>query len=166
MKPEEVKEIKIRPMEEAEYHLLEDFLYDAIYLPEGIQPLPRETIQKPELAVYVKDFGRPEDICLVAEAEGMLLGAVWSRILAGEVKGYGNLDKNTPELAISVKSEFRGQELGTRLMKEIIRVLKIQGYQRVSLSVDKENYAYRMYCKLGFKEVKTQEIDYLMVMDL
>lgn len=161
-----VGEIHIRPMRAEEYPLLEDFLYDAIYQPEGSERQPREIITQPELAVYIRDFGKEDDACLIAEAKGCVLGAVWCRILAEGVKGYGNLDKNTPEFAISVKKEFRGQGIGSRLMKEMILLLQSKGVKKASLSVNKENYAYQMYSRLGFKIEKIQEDNCLMVLEL
>ena len=59
---------KIRP---EEHDLLREFLYQAIYLPEGVEPPPRSVVDLPELQVYIADFGtRPGDHCLVAEAGG------------------------------------------------------------------------------------------------
>ncbi|MDO5422441.1 MAG: N-acetyltransferase [Eubacteriales bacterium] len=153
-------------MRPGEYPLLEDFLYDAIYLPKGSTPPPREIIRRPELAVYVEHFGQPDDRCLVAEDGGCFFGAVWTRILAGNVKGYGNLDSRTPEVAISVKKEFRRQGIGRKLMEEMLVLLKKDGYESVSLSVNKENYAYQMYRKLGFQTVKEQDEDFLTRLDL
>ena len=98
-------DIVIRPLKPEEYSVLEDFLYDAIYLPKGAAAPPKEIINQPELAVYIADFGQADDLCLVAEAYGHLLGAVWTRILAGKIKGYGNVDEHTPEFAISVKCD-------------------------------------------------------------
>ena len=155
--------IQIRPARPEEYPLLADFLYEAIYLPEGADAPPKEIICKPELAVYITAFGQPDDLCLVAESCGQILGAVWTRILAGNVKGYGNVDGRTPEFAISVKKKYRGQGIGSRLMREMITLLKRRGYEKASLSVNKENYACRMYEKLGFHVIQEQEDDYLMV---
>ena len=169
-----VDEVIIRAMKPEEYPMLGDFLYDAIYIPEGEAP-PREIICQPELAVYIENFGRPDDWCLVAESEGHILGAVWTRILAGAVKGYGNIDESTPEFAISVSKKFRRQGIGSRLMKEMTRLLREKGNIKVSLSVNKENYAYRMYQKLGFEAVpeecgkggqKEEPEDYVMVLYL
>lgn len=159
-------EIEIRPMRQEEYPLLEDFLYDAIYLPEGTEAPSRDIICQPELAVYIKDFGQPDDLCMVAESYGHILGAAWTRILAGKVKGYGNVDEHTPEFAISIKKEFRRQGIGSKLMREMIALLKKKGYEKVSLSVNKDNYAYKMYGKLGFQVIREQEEDYLMVLEL
>lgn len=161
-----VEEIHIRQMKTEEYPCLEDFLYDAIFQQEDSELLSRDVIYQPELAVYIKDFGKPDDVCLVAESEGKLLGAVWTRILAGEIKGYGNIDRTTPEFSISVQKEFRGQGIGNKLMQEMMVRLKHQGYKNASLSVSKENYAYQMYQQLGFRVVKEQEEDYLMLLHL
>lgn len=159
-------ETEIRLIKPEEYPLLKEFLYDAIYLPEGVSAPPREIINQPELAVYITDFGQPDDLCMVAEAYGNILGAAWTRILAGKVKGYGNVDDYTPEFAISVKKEFRQQGIGSKLMQEMIVLLKNRGYEKVSLSVNKDNYAYRMYQKLGFHVLREQDEDYLMVLAL
>lgn len=159
-------ELEIRSIRPEEYPLMEDFLYDAIYLPEGGAALPREIINQPELGLYIMDFGQPDDLCMVAESCGHILGAVWTRILAGKVKGYGNVDDHTPEFAISVKKEFRQQGIGRKLMQEMIALLKNKGYGKVSLSVNKDNYAYRMYQKLGFHVIQEQAEDYLMELEL
>lgn len=161
-----VDELEIRPLRREEYPLLEDFLYDAVFVPEGVIPPSRKIIRQPELAVYMEDFGRADDFCLAAESEGCILGAVWVRILAGKVRGYGNIDDSTPEFAISVKKEFRQQGIGRRLMEEMIGLLKKEGYKKASLSVNKDNYAYRLYEKLGFQVVKEQDEDYLMLLEL
>ena len=73
----------IRKMRLEEYGLLREFLYQAIYLPEGIRPPPRSVVDLPELQVYFTGFGtRPGDHCLVAETEGTVVGAAWSRIMS------------------------------------------------------------------------------------
>lgn len=164
--------IEIRFIRPEEYPLLADFLYDAIYLPEGTMPPPKNIIAQPELSVYIDNFGKPDDLCLIAESGNHILGAVWTRILAGETGGYGNIDERTPEFAISVKKEFRRKGIGSRLMKEMIALLKNKGYEKASLSVNKDNYAGRMYQKLGFQvvpkgqDIKEQDEDYLMVLEL
>lgn len=69
---------KIRP---EEHVLLREFLYQAIYLPEDVEPPPRSVVDLPELQVYIEDFGtRPGDHCLVVEVEEKVVGAAWSRI--------------------------------------------------------------------------------------
>ncbi len=167
---EEMKKVTIREMKPKEYPLLQDFLYDAIYVPEGAAPPPREILRQPQLAAYVQDFGRPGDCCLAAECQGRLIGAVWTRTGA---KGYGYLDESTPEFAISVKKDFRRRGIGRKLMEEMIQLLRRRGYKKASLSVSKENHgASRMYRKLGFRTAPAGENgqgaqgDDFMVLDL
>ena len=46
--------IHIRAIKSNEYNLLADFLYEAIFIPEGVEAPPREIINAPELQVYVQ----------------------------------------------------------------------------------------------------------------
>lgn len=153
-------EYHIREITQAEYKVLEDFLYEAIFLPEGVLAPPRDIIKQPELQVYVENFGsRKGDYCLVAEVDGTLAGAVWVRIM----QDYGHVDEETPSLAISLYKDYRSCGIGTAMMKQMLRLLKKEGYQQVSLSVQKANYAAKMYESLGFETVDENEEEYIMV---
>ncbi len=64
----------IREMTEDEYPLLEEFLYNAIFIPEGVPKPPRDIIQNADLQVYIKDFGkRKGDCCLAAECDNKII---------------------------------------------------------------------------------------------
>lgn len=153
----------LRPLKQEEYSLLEDFLYDAIFVPVGEEALPRSVLLEPSIQNYYQDFGRAHDYCLVAEQEGKLLGAVWARVLSGPVKGYGYVDEQTPELAISVQKEFRGRGIGTALLRAMLDLLQRAGYGQTSLSVQKENPAADLYQRLGFTTLEEKDEDYLML---
>jgi ribosomal protein S18 acetylase RimI-like enzyme len=144
--------VKIREINESELCLFEEtFLYEAIFQIEGNEPYPKDIIYKPEIYVYIDNFGKlNNDFCLIAEVDNKIIGAVWIRILCGENKGYGNIDAETPEFAISVLKNFRRQGIGTLLMQKMIEYLKLKQYLQVSLSVEKKNYAVEMYKKLVF----------------
>ena len=151
---------RIRKLRQEEIHILDDFLYEAIFIPEGTKAPPKEIIKEPELQVYVADFGeKKDDICYVAEISGKIAGAIWCRIM----DDYGHVNEDTPSLAISVLEEFRQCGIGTALMQQMLTALKQQGYPQVSLSVQKANYAARMYEKLGFEIVEDKEEEYIMV---
>lgn len=153
-------EIMIRKIKQEEYPLLEDYLYDAIFIPEGVQPPDKSIINNEDLQVYIKDFGtKKDDICFLAEVDYEVVGAVWIRIM----NDYGHIDDQTPSLAISVKKAYRGHGIGTKLMETMLKVAIAQGYQRVSLSVQKANPALRLYQRLGFQIIKEKEEEYLMV---
>ena len=66
-------------------------------------------------------------------------------------------------LAISLYKEYRGFGIGTAMMKEMLALLKSHGYSRVSLSVQKTNYAAKLYLTVGFEIVKESEEEYIMV---
>ncbi len=154
---------KIREMLPCEYYLLEDFLYEAIFKKDESIVVPRDIICKPELQVYIEQFGqKKDDYCFVAECEGKVAGAVWVR----NIKGYGCIDDVTPEFAISLYPEYRGLGMGTALMRCMLSHLKMQGYKKTSLAVQKENYELRMYLKVGFEIIDENEEEYIMVCEL
>ncbi len=162
-----MENITIREIKDDEYGILEDMLYEAIFQKEDVEPFPHEIIYEPEIYVFIDRFGSlPDDHCLVAEFDNKIVGAVWVRILDGEIKGYGNVDSYTPEFAISLFKQYRNKGYGTLLMKDMIRYLKSKGYKQASLSVDKNNYAAAMYLKLGFKIIEERDHDYLMLLKL
>ena len=50
--------MRIRILGAEETDLLKDFLYEAIFIPEGVEPPDRSIIELPELRVYYEDFGK------------------------------------------------------------------------------------------------------------
>ncbi len=153
----------IRNLKEDEVGILDDFLYEAIFIPEGVEAPPKDIINLPELRVYTDNYGnRTGDNCLVAEVEGKVVGAVWTRIM----DDYGHVDNETPSFAISLYSEYRGKGIGTQLMKQMLNILRMQGYKRASLAVQKENYAVRLYKAVGFKTLLETKEEYIMVCEL
>lgn len=157
-------DVMIREMGPDDYPLLEEFLYLAVYQHDAAQPIPRSVVDEPRVHNYIEGFGaRPHDRGVVAEAHGRVVGAAWARVLGGDPVGYGYVDDATPELAISLLPEYRNQGIGTRLMRELIGLLAECGYARTSLSVDKANYAVKMYEDLGFTVLAEQDEDLLMV---
>ena len=155
--------VLIRKLRRDETELLKEFLYEAIFIPEGIQPPERSIIELPELAIYYENFGKGlADNCLVAEDDGKAVGAVWTRIM----NDYGHVDDDTPSFAISLYKEYRGKGIGTELMRRMLGLLKEQGYKKASLAVQKANYAVRMYAAVGFRTVDENAEEYIMVRDL
>lgn len=150
----------IREIKESEYPLLNDFLYESIFIHEGMEIPPRSIINIPDFQVYVSDFGSSEhDRALIAEIDGKAIGAVWVRIM----KDYGHINDKTPSFAISLFKEYRGLGIGTAMMKKMISILKASGYEQVSLSVQKANYAVKMYQEVGFEIFEEKEEEYIMI---
>ncbi|MBE6027242.1 MAG: GNAT family N-acetyltransferase [Clostridiales bacterium] len=157
------KALKYRELKPNEYELLKDFLYEAIFIPEGTEAPDRSIIELPELALYYEDFGSgPADYCMAADDEGHVVGAIWSRIM----NDYGHVDDETPSLAMSVLKEYRNKGIGTQLLREMLLLLKEKGYKRVSLSVQKANYAVGMYKKAGFVIADEKDGELIMANEL
>ena len=153
----------IRAIHSEEVHVLREFLYEAIFVPEGYSLPDKSIIDSPELQAYIKDFGSSkDDKCFVAEEDGKIIGAVWCRIM----NDYGHIDDSIPSLAISVHKEYRRQGIGTELMRAMLDELKHAGYSGVSLSVQKANYVVKMYQHLGFEVFAENDGEYIMLITL
>ena len=153
---------KIREIRKNEYLILSDFLYEAIFIPVGMDKPPKSIIEQPELQVYIEDFGKKDDWCLVAEVKRKIVGAVWVRIM----NDYGHIDDETPSFAISLHEEYRNLGIGTALMRDMLEFLKNKGYKQTSLSVQKANYAVNMYRKVGFEIIREDGEEYIMLCQL
>ncbi len=159
--------LKIRQIQPQEYPVLEDFLYHAIFLPPGAEPLLWEIIYEPEIFIYIKDFSNQDDCGVVAEDNGKIVGAAWTRI----IPAYGHIDDQTPELAISILPGWRGKSIGSQMMRYLFDLLRERGYRQTSLSVQKDNPAVRFYERLGYKLTGDRvdhagNEDYIMIKDL
>ncbi len=150
----------IREIRIDEFSLLDDFLYEAIFVPTGESKPNKNIIRLPELQVYVEGFGsKADDICFVAEVSAKVVGAVWVR----DMDDYGHIQEGVPSFAISIYEDYRGYGIGTELMKRMLQELASRGYQKASLSVQKANYAAKMYLDLGFIIDHENEEEYIMV---
>ena len=127
-----------------------------------------EVMSEPEIAVILRDWGRPGDTASIAESEtGQPMGAAWYRFYAKENHSYGFVDEETPELAIAVRRECRNRGLGTSLLERLITEAAKQEVGSLSLSVDRVNYAVRMYERAGFLNVGDEPDDHwTMVLNL
>jgi ribosomal protein S18 acetylase RimI-like enzyme len=162
--PRPISNVQHRLFREDDFPLLENLLYEAIFQPEGAEPLPRDIIKKPEIDSAIRDFGKKQgDFCIFAELNGKTVGSAWMRISDDETKSFGHIDSETPELVIAVFKEYRNLGIGRRLMHHLIDSA-FKEYKQISLSVDKRNYAVKMYKELGFEIVRENEQDYVMVL--
>ena len=154
----------IRSMAPDEWSLLEDFLYEAIFVPKGFEgKLPRSVIYDDlKCRAAFEGFGAlPDDRAVVAEIGGRVVGACWVRT----TDEYGHIDGETPSFSISLYRPYRGHGLGTAMMETLLDELSGAGYPRASLSVQKENPALRLYERMGFRIVGDgfDETEWLMV---
>ncbi|MEG0457341.1 MAG: GNAT family N-acetyltransferase [Oscillospiraceae bacterium] len=151
--------LNIRPIKNEEIPLLTEFLYEAIFQRDTKNLAPRIIIQEPSLWIYIDEFGtKKDDYCLVAEVDKKIVGAVWVRC----IKAFGHISETVPEFAISVYPQYRGKNIGTKLMEAMLKLLKSKGYVLTSLAVQKDNYAVKLYKQVGFEIINENEDEYIM----
>ena len=102
---------------------------------------------------YVAGWGRRGDNALVAIDQFQPVGAAWYRLFAEDEPGYGFVDDETPELTIAVVPSRRGKGLGVELLESLLEQARSEGYAQISLSVEPDNPALRLYEQHGFEQV-------------
>lgn len=112
----------------------------------------QSVLARPELAHYVSGWPRPGDLGVVAE-DGPPVGAAWLRLLPEHDRGYGFVDAETPELSIGVVPTHRGRGIGSLLLEALVVSARAQRHEALSLSVEPDNPARRLYERCGFQVV-------------
>ncbi len=147
--------VGVRPAGPTDGEFLAEMLVAAAFwrpdAPTGDVP---SVLARPESAHYVTGWPRPGDMGVVAEA-GPPVGAAWLRLLPEQDPGYGFIDAETPELSIGVVPTHRGRGVGSLLLEALIEAAREQRYQALSLSVEPDNPARRLYERHGFQVVGT-----------
>lgn len=158
--------VEIRAIADDEFEFLFDLVYEAAYVPEGVERPPKSFVYEPKVSRYVEDFGRNGDIAFVLVDGNELIGGIWSRLFSDDGQGHGFVDESTPQLGMAVFDGYRGRGFGTRLMERLIDSLIGHGFLQVSLSVDRRNPALRLYERFGFEVVREKGNAYTMVKTL
>jgi ribosomal protein S18 acetylase RimI-like enzyme len=129
-------------------------LYEASHAAEYGVPDVAALRGQPEQARYVEGWGARTDLGVVAIDDDTRepVGAAWLRLLTREAKGYGYVDDDTPELAIAVLPGHRGRGLGGRMLGALLDAAS-GSFAAVSLSVQADNPALRLYERTGFRIV-------------
>ncbi len=105
----------------------------------------------PETARYVEGFGwREGDAGLVAVRDGAAIGAAWWRRFAASEPGYGFVAEDVPELSLAVVAAARGAGAGRALLDGLLGLAAEEGVPALSLSVEVDNPARRLYERAGF----------------
>lgn len=159
--------ISVRPLDPGDLEHVKWALVEAVsWDPRRLLPPYETLIEHPELARYHAEWGRPGDLGVLAEADGEVAGVAFCRRFTADDHGHGYVDEETPELAVAVAARHRGRGLGTRLMRELGERARAEGVRRLSLSVDAENPALRLYERLGYRELSRDEGGVRMVLEL
>jgi GNAT superfamily N-acetyltransferase len=134
----------------------------AVWRPDKPTPTADEVMADPRYAGYLAGWPRQGDHGLVAEHGGPV-GAAWYRTYTERSHGYGFVAEDVPELSIAVIASRRHQGIGRRLLIGLIEASDVQGHRALSLSVNDDNPARRLYESVGFRPVEHHGISWTMV---
>ena len=148
----------IRPAVASDAGFLADMLVEAVNWSAQWPPKSRDRIlSAPDTAHYVAGWPRDADLGVLAEADGQPVGAAWLRFQPATDPGYGFVAADVPELTIGVAAGWRGRGVGRALLRAIAGQARARGIARISLSVERKNYAQRLYLSEGYRVVDSSD---------
>jgi ribosomal protein S18 acetylase RimI-like enzyme len=146
--------VNIRPAVEADAEFLKTMLYEAArWNPDWPTESMESVLAEPMLVRYHEGWGRPGDGGVVAELDGVSVGACWYRVFTAEAPGYGFVDEKTPELGLAVQPLHRRKGIGEALLRSCMVQAREEGYGALSLSVAVHNRSRMLYQRAGFEKV-------------
>ncbi len=141
----------IRPATAEDGEFLADMLVEAVnWSPEWKPRSRRRVLSDPRTAHYIAGWPRETDLGVIAEAGSEPAGAAWVRFFRAEDPGYGFVSPDVPELTIAVDALCRGRGAGRALLRTVAASAAEAGIERVSLSVERKNFARRLYLSEGY----------------
>ena len=119
----------------------------------GVRPR-HEVLGSPDHRRYLAGWMRTSDEGLVAMGEDDVpVGAAWYRVLPQNEPGFGFVGVAVPELIIGVHPLWRARGVGRSLLRGVVQLAGAQGHARISLSVERDNFARNLYRAEGFAVV-------------
>ena len=111
----------------------------------------------PRTAHYIAGWPRDTDLGVIAEAGSQPAGAAWVRFFPADDPAYGFTGPDVPELTIGVAAPWRGRGLGRALLRAIAEAAAEAGIGQISLSVERKNFARRLYLSEGYTVVDASD---------
>ena len=145
-----------------------DMLVEAVnWSSEWRKQSRRRVLSTHKTAHYISGWPRDTDLGVIAESDGQRIGAAWLRFHPASDPGYGFVAADVPELTIGVIQPWRGRGVGRDLLREIAGQALPAGIRQISLSVERKNFAQKLYLSEGYRIVDCSDKDSdTMVKDL
>jgi GNAT superfamily N-acetyltransferase len=110
-------------------------------------------------AHYIAGWPRDTDLGVIADADSLPIGAAWLRFFPAADPGYGFVAADVPELTIGVALQWRGRGVGRALLRAVAEHARLTGVRQISLSVERKNFAQRLYLSEGYQIVDSSGRD-------
>ncbi|WP_292834730.1 GNAT family N-acetyltransferase [Microbacterium sp.] len=141
----------IRPAVQADGAFLADMIVEAVNWRQGGARPRFDVIADPDYRRYLAGWMRPSDAGFVAvDGHDESVGAAWYRMLPRTDPGFAHVGTGVPELIIGVRPIWRAHGVGRALLQRLCDLARAQGFARISLSVERGNFAYTLYRTEGF----------------
>ena len=141
-----------------EQHIVRDIFYYAASLDK--HKLNLSDVK--HLDIYYKNFGDTDkDMGMYVMIKNQVAAGIWVRDLGDS--GFGYVKDNVPELVFGVKPKFRDQGLGSELMEHFLDYVKDR-YKAISLVVESDNKAIKLFEKFGFNKVADEQSENIIKM--
>jgi GNAT superfamily N-acetyltransferase len=155
---------RLRKATRTDARFLGDMLVEALNWAPSRSITRVDALADPAVARYISGWKRPGDAGMVAvDAAGNPIGACWYRMFPAHAPGRGFVAPGVPELTLGVATVWRAQGIGRDLLRAVIVQARQQGHSRLSLSVDRANFASRLYSAEGFVPVRRGETTDVLV---
>ena len=129
-----------------------DMLVEAVnWSPEWKKQSRRRVLSAHRTGRYIAGWPRDTDLGVIAEADRDLAGAAWLRFFPAADPGYGFVAADVPELTVGVAARWRGRGAGRALLRAIAEQARSAGIRRISLSVERKNFARNLYLSEGYQ---------------
>jgi ribosomal protein S18 acetylase RimI-like enzyme len=144
----------IRGAIETDLGFMREMLFEAFFW-DARNPRPSFEVfsADAEFLKLLDDWGRAGDRAVIAEQDGMSLGAAWFRLWTPEWHSYGYVDSGVPEVGMGVKQGHRSRGIGRALLASLVEIARSESFAALSLSVSPNNYAFSLYTSMGFHRV-------------
>lgn len=147
--------MQVRRASISDLPFLEAMLFEAAFWrPALLRPPLEVALRRPDVAKLLLRWGRRGDTALLAVSSHRdAVGAAWYRFWSRDDHSYGFVSEEIPELAIGVREDARGHGVGGLLLRELLAEAGRQAVAQVSLSVEVDNPARRLYEREGFEKI-------------
>jgi GNAT superfamily N-acetyltransferase len=142
---------RVRPAVQADGAFLGDMVVEAANWRQGAALPKHQVLTSPEHSRYITGWMRGGDTGFIAlDGTDQPIGAAWYRLLPRTDPGFGYVGTNVPEMIIGVRPIWRAHGVGRSLLQALTRQARADGYARLSLSVERGNFAVTLYRSEGF----------------